>query len=147
MNKYLTFCFEEAGSNPVLKKTYIQGRALVEVMGRRVGTRFSYGTGGDAKYMNELADMFNNPTGFSILPYKHNYTKSGEYILSGFFVPAFTILTYDGQKKESTIDSRGVTNIKKAKEFTQQHAIKKSVKRERQELAVDKEDKKVDIIY
>lgn len=109
--------FEEAGSNPVLKKTYIQGRALVEVMGRRVGTRFSYGTGGDAKYMNELADMFNNPTGFSILPYKHNYTKSGEYILSGFFVPAFTILTYDGHKKESTIDSRGVTNIKKAKEY------------------------------
>ena len=35
--------------------------------------------------------------------------------------------------------------IKKAKEFTQQHAIKKSVKRERQEVKVDKEDKKVDI--
>ena len=37
--------FEEAGSNPVLKKTYIQGRALVEVMGNRIGTRFVYGTG------------------------------------------------------------------------------------------------------
>ena len=37
--------FEEAGSNPVLKKTYIQGRALVEVMGNRIGCRFTYGTG------------------------------------------------------------------------------------------------------
>lgn len=109
--------FEEAGSNPVLKKTYIQGRALVEVMGRRVGTRFTYGTGGDAQYMTELSDMFNNPTGFSVLPYKHNYTKSGEYILSGFFVPAFTILTYDGHNKESVIDSRGVTDTKKAKAY------------------------------
>jgi hypothetical protein len=39
--------FEEAGSNPVLKKTYIQGNALVEVMGNKIGTRFVWGTGGD----------------------------------------------------------------------------------------------------
>lgn len=37
--------FEEAGSNPVLKKTYIQGNALVEVMGNKIGTRFVWGTG------------------------------------------------------------------------------------------------------
>lgn len=37
--------FEESGSNPVLKNTYIKGRALVEVMGNRIGTRFVYGTG------------------------------------------------------------------------------------------------------
>lgn len=109
--------FEEAGSNPVLKKTYIQGRALIEVMGRRVGCRFTYGTGGDSKFMGELADIFNNPQGFQILPYKHNYTKSGEYILSGFFVPSYTILTYDNIRKISTVDSRGVTNVKAAKQY------------------------------
>ncbi|MDY2736747.1 hypothetical protein [Intestinibacter sp.] len=109
--------FEEAGSNPVLKKTYIQGRALVEVMGNRIGTRFTYGTGGDSKHMNELADMFNNPQGFQILPYKHNYTKSGEYIISGFFVPSYTILTYDKLNNKSVIDNRGVTNIKDAKNY------------------------------
>ena len=67
--------------------------------------------------MSELSDIFNNPQGFQILPYKHNYTKSGEYILSGFFVPSFTILTYDNKKKISTIDKRGVTDTKLAKEY------------------------------
>lgn len=106
--------FEEAGSNPILKETYIKGRALIEVMGRRIGTRFTYGTGGDSKCMSELADIFNNPKGFQVLPYKHNYTKSKEYIYSGFFVPSYTILTYDKINGESVIDSRGVTNTEKA---------------------------------
>ena len=49
--------FEEAGSNPVLKKTYIQGRALVEVMGNRIGTRFVYGTG---EYLCQLEEESSN---------------------------------------------------------------------------------------
>lgn len=107
--------FEEAGSNPVLTKTYIQGRALVEVMGNRIGCRFTYGTGGDATYMGELAEIFNNPNGFQVLPYKHNYVKSEEYVLTGFFVPSYTILTtVDGK---SIIDKRGVTDIEKAKKY------------------------------
>ena len=72
---------------------------------------------GDEKYMSELADMFNNPQGFQILPYKHNYTKSGEYIISGFFVPSYSILTYDKLNNKSVIDNRGVTNIKDAKNY------------------------------
>ena len=104
--------FEEAGSNPVLKKTYIQGNALVEVMGNKIGTRFVWGTGGDGQYMGDLSDMFYNPQGFNVLPYRHNYTRNGEYILSGFFVPSFTFVTAPGY-----IDHRGVTNTKKAKEF------------------------------
>lgn len=107
--------FEEAGSNPVLTKTYIQGRALVEVMGNRIGCRFTYGTGGDAAYMGELAEIFNNPDGFQVLPYKHNYVKSGEYVLTGFFVPSYTILTTVNGK--SVIDKRGVTDIKAAKKY------------------------------
>lgn len=107
--------FEEAGSNPVLTKTYIQGRALVEVMGNRIGCRFTYGTGGDSVCMSELAEIFNNPDGFQVLPYKHNYVKSEEYVLTGFFVPSYTILTtVDGK---SVIDKRGVTDIEKAKKY------------------------------
>ena len=35
--------FEEAGSNPQLIPTYVQSRALVEISGRRVGSRFVFG--------------------------------------------------------------------------------------------------------
>ena len=37
--------FEEAGSNPVLLKTYIQSNALVEILGNKFGTRVVWGTG------------------------------------------------------------------------------------------------------
>lgn len=85
-------------------------------MGNRVGCRFTYGTGGDAKNMSELASIFNNPQGFQVLPYKHNYVKSGEFVLTGFFVPSYTILTNTSDGK-SVIDKRGVTNTKKAIQF------------------------------
>lgn len=72
---------------------------------------------GDSKNMGELADMFNNPVGFQILPYKHNHTKSGDYVESGFFVASYEILIYDKLKRESTIDNRGVTDTKKAIDY------------------------------
>lgn len=56
--------------------------------------------------------MFNNPKGYNGLPYKHNYTKSGETVYTGFFIPAFTFVSGPGY-----IDNRGVTNIAKAKEY------------------------------
>lgn len=104
--------FEESGSNPFLVKTYIQGNALVEVLGNKIGTRFVWGTGGDQKYMEGLSKIFYNPKGFNILPYKHNYTKSGEYVYTGFFIPSFTF------QAEFT-DNRGVTNSVKAREYYQ----------------------------
>ncbi len=69
-------------------------------------------TGGDGQYMGDLSDMFYNPEGYNVLPYRHNYTKTGEYVLTGFFVPAYTFVTAQGM-----IDSRGVTNTKKAREY------------------------------
>ena len=65
--------------------------------------------------MTELSDMFYNPQGFNVLPYKHNYTKTGEYVLTGFFVPAFTFVNRPG-----IMDDRGVTDTKKAREFLEQ---------------------------
>lgn len=104
--------FEESGSNPQLVKSYLQGNALVEVLGSKVGTRFVWGTGGDQGGMEGLSKIFYNPSGFNILPYKHNYTKDGEEVLTGFFIPAFTFVSLDGY-----IDKRGVTDSEKAKLF------------------------------
>lgn len=104
--------FEESGSNPQLLKTYLQGEALVTVLGEKVGTRFVWGTGGDTGGMEGLSKMFYNPQGYGILPYRHNCTKNEEYVLTGFFAPAYSFVTAKG-----FIDERGVTNSKKAREY------------------------------
>lgn len=106
--------FEEAGSNPILKETWIKGNALVVVGGNKIGTRIAFGTGGDVKTQDQLEDMFYNPLGFDVLPYRHNYTEDGEYVLTGFFIPAYCFLL-----NEDAVDDRGVTNTKFAKEYYQ----------------------------
>lgn len=104
---------EEAGSNPILVKTYLQSRALVEISGQKFGVRVIWGTGGDSgPNLAGLSEIFNNPDAFNILPYRHSYTKTGEQVLSGFFIPAFTFVNADGY-----VDKRGVTNVKKAKQY------------------------------
>lgn len=93
--------------------TYIQSRALVEILGQKFGIRVVFGTGGDqGKNLEGLKKMFYNPTGFQVLPYRHNYTQNGEYVETAFFIPAFTFVAREGY-----IDKRGVTNTEKAKEF------------------------------
>ena len=104
--------YEEAGSNPILMETYIKGNALVEVGGRRIGTRVVFGTGGDMKSVNQLRDMFFNPLGFKVLPYRHNNFDSGEYKLTGFFVSAADFVLLD-----EVIDHRGVVDRERAKQF------------------------------
>ena len=59
-----------------------------------------------------LSSIFLNPKGYNILPYKHNYTKTGEYVETGFFIPAYTYIALPG-----CIDDRGVTNTKKARAY------------------------------
>ena len=93
--------------------TYIQSRALVEILGQKFGIRVVFGTGGDqSKALEGLKKMFYNPTGFQVLPYHHNYTQSGDYVDTAFFIPAFTFVA-----REGFIDERGVTNTEKAKKF------------------------------
>lgn len=112
--------FEEAGSNPVLVKTYLQSRALVEISGSKFGTRFVWGTGGDSGApLAGLSKMFTNPEGFNVLPYRHNYTKTGEQVLTAYFIPAFTFVNAEG-----FIDNRGVTNTKKAKAYYEEERNK-----------------------
>lgn len=104
--------FEESGSNPNLVTTYIQSTALVEILGNKFGLRIVWGTGGDQGALEGLKKMFFNPEGYSALPYRHNYTQNGDFVTTGFFIPAFTFVAMDGY-----IDKRGVTNTVKAKEY------------------------------
>ena len=46
--------YEEAGSNPVLRQSYIKGNALVEIGGNRFGIRMVGGTGGDVAGLEGL---------------------------------------------------------------------------------------------
>lgn len=47
---------------------------------------------------------------YNVLPYKHNYSASGETVLTGFFIPAYRM-------HFSFLDDRGVTNEVTAKEY------------------------------
>lgn len=107
--------YEEAGSNPVLRQSYIKGNALVEIGGNRFGIRMVGGTGGDIDGLEGLEDMFFNPKGYNILPFYNNYTEDGEWVLTAYFIPA-NIAFY----RQGYVDKRGVCNIKKATEFYMQ---------------------------
>ena len=111
--------YEEAGSNPVLRKSYIKGNALVEIGGNRFGIRVVGGTGGDIDGLEGLSDMFYNPESYNILPFLNNYTEDGEWVKTAFFIPA-NIAFY----REGYVDNRGVCNIKKTTEFYMQERAK-----------------------
>ena len=104
--------YEEAGSNPVLRQSYIKGNALVEIGGNRFGIRMVGGTGGDVAGLEGLEDIFFNPQGYNVLPFYNNYTEDGEWVLTAYFIPANIAFYRDGY-----VDKRGVCDIKKATEF------------------------------
>ena len=103
--------FEEAGSNEHLIKLWIQSLALVSVQGNKFGTRIAFGTGGDeGPQLQGLEKMFFNPGDYNILPYRHKYTKNGEFVISAYFVPQYAC-------QAGFLDERGVTNQQLAKKF------------------------------
>ena len=107
--------YEEAGSNPVLRQSYIKGNALVEIGGNRFGIRLVGGTGGDVAGLEGLEDIFFNPIAYNVLPFYNNYTEDGSWVKTAYFIPA-NIAFY----REGYVDKRGVCNIKKATEFYMQ---------------------------
>lgn len=114
--------FEEAGSWPNLKTAVIQGRALIGILGNQFGIELIGGTGGDSGAALEgLHDIYYNPKGFNVLPLKHRFTADGQYALTGYFLPAYSILIGD----EYT-DHRGWTDPEKAKAFYQKERDVKS---------------------
>lgn len=104
--------YEEAGSNPVLRQSYIKGNALVEIGGNRFGIRMVGGTGGDVAGLEGLEDIFFNPDAYNVLPFYNNYTEDGEWVKTAYFIPA-NIAFY----RPGYVDHRGVCNIKKATEY------------------------------
>ena len=104
--------YEEAGSNPVLRQSYIKGNALVEIGGNRFGIRMVGGTGGDIAGLEGLEDMFFNPNAYNILPFYNNYTEDKSWVYTAYFIPA-NIAFY----REGYVDKRGVCNVKKATEY------------------------------
>lgn len=117
--------YEEAGSDKHLKKKYLQGEALVTVMGgKRVGTRIAWGTGGDeGKALEGLRDLVNNPEVYNVLPFRHNFTPDKKYILSAMFIPAFKIVSDD---TVNLIDNRGHCNREKATAYYEQQRLAKA---------------------
>ena len=95
--------FEECGLWPQFTKAYTQADALVGQIGRQWGLRLMGGTGGETgPQMEGLRKMYYEPQLFGVLPYRHNFTKNGEYAITSFFLPAFRTI-----KELSLLDSRG----------------------------------------
>ena len=112
--------FEEAGSNKNLVKSWIQGNALVELGGEKVGTRIAGGTGGDSgPNLAGLAKMFNNPRSYNVLPYKNKYTRDGKTAFTGFFIPA-----HEFSLNPEFYDHRGVTDSVRFKEWYEEQRKK-----------------------
>ena len=62
--------------------------------------------------MEGLRKMYYEPQLFGVLPYRHNFTKTGEYIITSFFLPAFRTI-----KELSLLDSRGWLDDEKGKAY------------------------------
>ena len=105
--------YDEAGSWPDLKKAVIQGEALVNIGGSRFGIKIIGGTGGDkGPALEGLKSIYYNPDAYDVLPFRHNYTQTGEQALTGFFIPAFAQVW-------ECLDSRGYCDQTKAKALLQ----------------------------
>lgn len=108
--------YEEAGSNPILSASWIQGDSLVELGGQHFGTKIGLGTGGDDMSLSGLADAFTNPRAFKVLPFKNYDTYDGNPELTAFFLPAHKFALVS-----KYLDSRGVTNYIEFKKYYEKY--------------------------
>lgn len=109
--------FEEAGSDPMLEIAYTQSEALVKIAGKRCGSRFCFGTGGDeGPALATLKKMFYNPESYKMLPYKNNYGQDQQVQFTGYFIPAYTMWFGDDAGNVG-FDERGVVNEDMARKY------------------------------
>ena len=107
--------FDEAGSWPGLTTAIIQGQELCEIQGVPRGIMLYGGTGGDmGAPLEGLKKIYYNPKAFKVLPYRHNYTQTGEYELTGFFIPYFAQAL-----NPIFMDHRGVCDMESYKKVLQ----------------------------
>lgn len=108
--------YDEAGSWPNLTTAIVQGQELCEVQGVPRGTMLFGGTGGDhGAPLEGLKKIYYHPRAFKVLPYRHNYTQTGEYEETGFFIPYFV-----QSLRSEFMDHRGVCDIERYKKELQE---------------------------
>ena len=100
------------GSNKILTDSWIKSNALVELGGEHFGSRICLGTGGDDMALEGLSKIFSNPEGYNVLPYRNYDTEDGQPAITAFFIPAHKF-----SLKKEFLDSRGVTDSKRFREF------------------------------
>ena len=106
---------EESGSNPILETSFIKAEELVTVGGNKIGVIVAAGTGGDeGPALQGLNKVYYNPSDFLVLPFKHNYTETGDWVLTGYFMPAYITMN-----KSEYVGSRGEYLLEKQKEYYQ----------------------------
>ena len=111
--------YEEGGSWINSTKAFIQGDALIHIQGQQFGYKVIGGTGGDSgSKLEGLRTIFYNPELFNVLPYRHCYSQTNEQVLTGYFLPAFSIV------KGECMDSRGWTDPIKGKEYYDKQRVK-----------------------
>lgn len=107
--------YDEAGSWPGLTTAIVQGQELVEVQGVPRGIMLFGGTGGDrGAALEGLRTIYYEPRAFKILPYRHNYTETKEFVETGFFMPY-----YVQSLNPVYMDERGVCNEAEFKKVLQ----------------------------
>lgn len=108
--------YEESGSWPKWKKAFEQGDALVGIQGAKFGIKMAWGTGGDSgPALEGLADAYYKPNVYDALPYRHNYTPTGEEIISCYFIPSYSII--NDPARPDLLDKRGWTDPIKGREY------------------------------
>ena len=104
---------EESGSNPILERSFIKAEELVTVGGNKIGIIGAVGTGGDeGSALAGLNKVYYNPKMFQVLPFYHNYTEDGSWVLTAYFMPAYITM-----HKKGYIGKRGEYLIEKQKQF------------------------------
>lgn len=73
--------------------------------------------------------MYYNPTIYGVLPYRHNYTQTGEETFSAFFLPAFKSI-----KDTKLLDKRGYISDENGKKYFD--AIRKLKAKDPKELVI-----------
>ena len=104
---------EEAGSNPILETSFIKAEELVTVGGNKIGIIVAAGTGGDSgAQLAGLNKVYFHPNDFLVLPFHHNYTESGDWVNTGYFMPAYITMN-----KAGYVGSRGEYLLEKQKSY------------------------------
>ena len=71
-----------------------------------------------------IRELATKPEVFNVLPFRHNYTPDGRYILSSMFIPCYRNAMFDDGVQY--IDKRGWCNLEKAKQRFEKERIKKA---------------------